>query len=73
MKNFDPNLQLIVVADSSAYGKGAVLYHLIDGLERAVCFMSRIHTSAEHNYYVQIEKEALAFAVQVSLLLVGAA
>ena len=57
--HFNPSLPLVVVADSSSYGIGAVLCHLIDGVERPICFASRTLTSAEHNY-AQLEKEALA-------------
>ena len=57
--HFDPKLPLVVVADSSSYGIGAVLCHLIDGEERPICFASRTLTSSERNY-AQLEKEALA-------------
>ena len=57
--HFDSKLPLVVVADSSSYGIGAVLCHLIDGVERPICFASRTLTSAERNY-AQLEKEALA-------------
>ena len=56
---FDPKLPLVVVADSSAYGIGAVLCHKVGKLERPICFASRSLTSAERNYS-QLEKEALA-------------
>ena len=59
LTHFDPKLPLVVVADSSAYGIGAVLCHLIDGKERPICFASRTLTSTERNY-AQLEKEALA-------------
>ena len=57
--HFDPKLPLVVVADSSSYGIGAVLCHLIEGEERPICFASRTLTSSERNY-AQLEKEALA-------------
>ena len=57
--HFDPQKPLVVVADSSAYGIGAVLCHLIDKEERPICFASRTLSSAERNY-AQLEKEALA-------------
>ena len=41
--HFDPKLpiSLITVADSSSYGIGAVLSHIVDGQERPVCFASK--------------------------------
>ena len=57
--HFDPKLPLVMVADSSSYGIGAVLCHLIEGIERPICFASRSLTTTERNY-AQIEKEALA-------------
>ena len=40
LTNFDPNLPIVVSADSSSYGVGAVLAHVIDGLERPCYFAS---------------------------------
>ena len=57
--HFDPKLPLEVVADSSAYGIGGVLCHLIDNVERPICFVSCTLTETERNYS-QLEKEALA-------------
>ena len=57
--HFDPTKPIVVSADSSSYGIGAVLSHKIDGLERPVCFVSRTLSGAERNY-PQTEKEALA-------------
>ena len=57
--HFDLKKPLVVVADSSAYGIGAVLCHSIDGEERPICFASRTLFPAERNY-AQLEKEALA-------------
>ena len=57
--HFDPTVPIVVTADSSAYGLGAVLYHKIDNIERPVCFVSRTLAPAERNY-PQVEKEALA-------------
>ena len=57
--HFDPQLPISVVADSSSYGLGAVLSHIVDGQERPVCFASRTLLPAERNY-PQVEREALA-------------
>ena len=57
--HFDPKLPLVVVVDSSAYGIGGVLCHLIDNVERPICFVSCILTVTECNYS-QLEKDFLA-------------
>ena len=59
LMHFDLNKPIVVVADSSAYGIGAVLCHKVNGVEHPVCFASRTLNSAERNYS-QLEKEALA-------------
>ena len=59
LAHFDANLPLSVTADSSPYGLGAVLNHIIDNQERPICFASRTLLPAERNY-PQVEKEALA-------------
>ena len=69
--HFHHKLPLVVVADSSAYGIGSVLCHLIDGVERPICFASRTLTSAERNHS-QLEKDGYCFCfTQISLLFVG--
>jgi transposase InsO family protein len=57
--HFNPELPIVVAADSSSYGIGAVLSHVIDGAERPVLFTSRTLNKAERNYS-QLEREALA-------------
>ena len=57
--NFDPSLPIVVSADSSSYGLGAVLCQLKDGVELPVVFASRTLNKAERNYS-QTEKEVLA-------------
>ena len=57
--HFDPAKPIVVVADSSAYGIGAVLCHELNGIEYPITFVSRTLTAAEKNYS-QLEKEALA-------------
>src|SRR5277367_3572717 len=63
--HYSPTLPIRVTADSSSYGVGAVLSHVVKGEERPIFFASRTLTPAEHNYS-QLDKEALAiiFAVK---------
>lgn len=57
--HFDPKRPIIVSADSSSYGIGAVLSHDIEGIERPCHFVSRTLSETERRYS-QTEKEALA-------------
>nr|CDJ97492.1 Integrase domain containing protein [Haemonchus contortus] len=66
LAHYDPTLPLIVAADASNYGIGAVLSQRFpDGREKAVYHASRALMLTQKKYS-QIEKEALAisFAVQ---------
>lgn len=66
LAHYDPNLELILSVDSSAYGLGSVLTQRYpDGTERPVCCASRTLNSAEANYS-QIDKEALAIVFGVA-------
>jgi transposase InsO family protein len=62
--HFDPSRPIVVSCDASPVGIGAVLAHVIDGIERPVMFISRSLSTAERNYS-QVEKEGLSviFAV----------
>ena len=59
LAHFDPTKPLVVTADSSSYGVGAVLSLKVDGKDRPICFASRTLSKVERNYS-QTEKEALA-------------
>ncbi|KAF2890539.1 hypothetical protein ILUMI_15634 [Ignelater luminosus] len=56
---YDPTKKLRLTCDSSCYGVGAVLSHVINGEEKPISFASKTLSSAEKNY-AQIEREALA-------------
>lgn len=62
---FDPSLEIIVTCDSSSYGIGCVIGHVMpDGSERPIAFASRALTKTEIKYS-QLEKESLALVYAV--------
>ena len=60
LTHYNPALPLKLAGDSSSYGIGAVISHVMeDGTEQPIAFASRTLSRSEQNYS-QIEKEALS-------------
>ena len=60
LAHYNPELPMVLAADASAYGVGAVISHkFLDGSERPVAFASRTLSTSEKNY-AHVEKEALS-------------
>jgi len=61
----NPTLPIRVTCDSSSYGVGCVLSHVVDGVEKPIAFASSTLSFAEAKYS-QLEREGLAiiFAIK---------
>lgn len=64
MELYDPNKPIIVASDASPYGVGAVMSHLVNGVEKPVLFASSSLSPAEKNYS-QLHREALAIVFAI--------
>lgn len=56
---YDPDKPIVIATDASPYGVGAILSHLVNGVEKPVLFVSSTLSPAERNYS-QLHREALA-------------
>ncbi|XP_055836596.1 uncharacterized protein K02A2.6-like [Episyrphus balteatus] len=61
---FDPSKPIIVATDASPYGVGAVLSHIVNGVEKPVIFASSTLSESE-KHYSQLHREALAIVFAV--------
>ena len=60
LMHYDPTLPLNLAPDTSAYGIGAVIFHVMpDGSERRIAYASCTLSTSEKNY-AQLETEALS-------------
>lgn len=59
LMHFDPSLPITITCDSSGYGVGAVLSHIVEGVEKPVLFASSTLTPSEQKYS-NLERESLA-------------
>lgn len=58
--HYDPRLPICLATDSSVYGIGAIISHILDhGMERTIAYTSMTLLPSEGNY-LQVEKEAFS-------------
>lgn len=65
LEMYDPKKPIIVCADGSPYGVGAILSQLVDGVEKPVLFASSSLSPAEQKYS-QLHREALSIVFAVN-------
>ena len=66
LTHFESDKPLVLACDTSPYGVGAVLSHIVDGnKEKPIAYASRSLSTAECNYS-QLDKEALAIVFGVT-------
>jgi len=65
LEKYDSKKQIVVCADGSPYGVGAVLAQVVNGVEKSVLFVSNTLSVAEQKYS-QLHREALTiiFAIK---------
>lgn len=56
---YDPKKPIIVVSDASGYGLGGVIAHIVDNVEKPICFTSFTLNDAQKSYPI-LHLEALA-------------
>ena len=59
LEHYNVDIPIKLYCDTSAYGVGTCLMHVIEGHEQPGAYASRVLTPAETNY-AQIEREALS-------------
>lgn len=64
LEHYDPGLPVKLTVDSSYYGVGATIAHVIDNQEKPISFASLTLSSSQQKYS-QVEKEALAIVFGV--------
>ncbi|XP_058445611.1 uncharacterized protein K02A2.6-like [Malaya genurostris] len=61
---YDPEKPIVIISDASGYGLGGVLAHIIEGIEKPVCFTSCSLNSAQKSYPI-LHLEALALVTTI--------
>lgn len=61
---YDPDKPIIVVTDASGYGLGGVIAHIVDGVEKPICFTSFSLNDAQKKYPI-LHLEALALVCTI--------